>query len=119
MRYLAGIFQRLIEIELRAEVLLKIGFKGLREMLQAIQNMIGCRMPQAAMRMVLNQITELFEFFDILCCAATVGDFVQIVFKQMRAYAAGSAKTATFVCKESRKVTIDGQQIALLSKYQK
>jgi len=45
MRYLAGIFQRLVKIELRAEVLLQIGFKGLWEVLQTIQNMIGCRMP--------------------------------------------------------------------------
>ena len=117
VRYLTGIFQRLIQIKLRGEMLLQFGFKHLREVLQTIQNMIGCRMSQAAMRMMLNQLTELFEFFDIVSCAAAVGNFIQIVFKQLRTHAARGAKTAAFMCKESCEIAIDSQQIALLPKY--
>ena len=108
--------KRFVQIEWCGEVLLQIGFKGLRESLQAIQNMIRCRMPQAAMRMALNQMAELFYLNQILRCAPAIGNFIQIVFEQLGAYPAGGAKTTTFMRKKAGKITVDCQQIALLSK---
>lgn len=77
---LAGACKRLIQIELRGQVLLQMRFKRLREVLQAVQHMIGCGMPQTAMRMMLNQVAEALQLGNITRRAMPAGNFIQTAF---------------------------------------
>ena len=104
-----GIVECLVEIKLRSEVLLQILLERMRKKLQAIGDMVGCGVSQAAMGIVLNQAAQLLYFLDILNCALSIRNFIQMIFQQVCAYTAGSAKSTAFMREKLRKIAVNGQ----------
>lgn len=119
LRNLPRAGQCLIEIEADGELRLQVPGESVWKFPQTVQYMIGRRVSQAAMRLVLYDVAEVLQFADVGCCTAAIGNVIQCVFQQLRADAAGGTETAAFVREEMREIAVDREQIALRSEYQK